>query len=278
MVTIVNQRQGLSRGRLELPGLSHIWGSRTLIMGIINATPDSFSGDGLLDCEAALALARRHLVEGADILDIGGESTRPGHKKVSESEELVRVLPILQKISQELSAPISLDTTKAAVASAGGHILNSVQGISDELLAVAVQRDLPVVIMHNKAKAEYQGDVMDEVLSFLSDHAAKAARAGLKREQIILDPGIGFGKLPAHSIRVLSQLERLVALGYPTLIGTSRKSFIGHITGQPVEKRVFGTAASLALAIAAGIDIVRVHDVAAARDVVQVSDAIVRVS
>jgi dihydropteroate synthase len=119
---------------------------------------------------------------------------------------------------------------------------------------------------------------MDEVLSFLSDHAAKAERAGLKREQIILDPGIGFGKLPAHSIRVLSQLERLVALGYPTLIGTSRKSFIGHITGQPVEKRVFGTAASLALAIAAGIDIVRVHDVAAARDVVQVSDAIVRVS
>jgi dihydropteroate synthase len=275
----VFQRQ--NRGFLRARGLSHEWGSRTLIMGIVNVTPDSFSGDGVLSCGGAVDWACLQADEGADILDIGGESTRPGHQPITAEDELGRVGPVLSAIRERMpNALISLDTTKAAVLSASTEVdmLNSIWGISDELLALAVERSLPVVIMHNKERAEYDTSVVDEVLRYLDEQSRKAVRAGLKRENVILDPGIGFGKAAEHNMQVLSQLHRLVALGFPTLLGASRKSFIGKLTGKTADQRLIGSLATVALAVAAGIDVVRVHDVAETKDVLAVSDAIVRQS
>ena len=249
-------------------------------MGIVNVTPDSFSGDGLEDPAAATAYAIEQ-ARGADIVDIGAESTRPGHTPVDEAKEMARLLPVVRAVRERLpGAAISVDTYKPAVFAAahdaGADMLNSVWGMPGDLLAQAARVRAPVVIMHNKSVAHYDGDVMDEVIAFLSEAAQRAQDAGLEREQIVLDPGIGFGKTPDHNIAVLRHLHRLVELGYPTLIGTSRKSTIGKLTGKRPQERVFGTTATTALAIAAGIDIVRVHDVEAAKDAAMVSDAIVR--
>lgn len=271
----------LHRGVLRVRDFSHHWGSRTLIMGIVNVTPDSFSGDGVLNCADAVARAALQADSGADIIDVGGQSTRPGHEAVSVEEELKRVAPVLSELRERMpNALISLDTTKEEVLKAArdADILNSIWGISDQLLEIAVQRSLPVVIMHNKERAQYDAGVVDEVLRYLDKHARKAVRAGLKHESIILDPGIGFGKTAEHNLQVLNQLHRLTALGFPTLLGTSRKSFLGKLTGKTVDQRVAGSLATVALAVAAGIDVVRVHDVAQTREVVQVSDAIVRQS
>ena len=256
------------------------WGARTYLMGIVNATPDSFSGDARPGVREAVAHGV-WLAHGADIIDVGAESTRPGHTPIDISEELRRLIPVVRGLRARLpDAVLSIDTYKpevfTAAHDAGGDLLNSIWGFDDDLLDLAVQRGVPVVVMHNKRVSVYERDVVDEVLAFLERQAVLAVSAGIAPERVILDPGIGFGKTAEHNIAILGSLERLVALGFPTLIGTSRKSTIGKLTGREVGSRSYGTAATVALAVHAKIDIVRVHDVDEMRDVARVSDAIVR--
>jgi dihydropteroate synthase len=280
--TVVDREAVASRGLFRIGNWLHTWGTRTLVMGIINVTPDSFSGDGVMPEADALRLALEQLSHGAEIIDVGGESTRPGYEPISAQEEARRVIPVIKALrNASPDAIISIDTTKPELLrqaiAAGADILNSIWGLKDDLIPQVQEHKMPVVIMHNKEKPVYDASgVVDHVLHFLHEHAEKAIRAGVKPENIILDPGIGFGKLPEHNLQVLNKLDRVVKLGFPTLLGASRKSFIGKITGKSVENRVFGSAAAVSLAIASGIDIVRVHDVEAMKDVVQVADAIVR--
>ncbi len=250
-------------------------------MGIVNVTPDSFSGDGIEEPDLAVAFAHTQLERGSDILDVGAESTRPGHEPVAKQTEIARLIPVIAAIRRRSpSAILSVDTHKSAVLraahGAGADLLNCVWGLPPDVLETALALAMPVVVMHNTSEAHYAGGVMDEVLSFLEEAAARAVRAGLPAEHVILDPGIGFGKTADHNLLILQQLPRLVALGFPTLIGTSRKSTIGKLTGRDPEDRIYGTAATTALAIGAGVDIVRVHDVAQTKDVASVADAIVR--
>ncbi len=270
-----------ARGALTVRGRSLPWGARTYVMGIVNVTPDSFSGDGLADAAAATEHALHNVEAGADIVDIGAESTRPGHAPIDAALELARLLPVVAAVrSRAPGALLSIDTFKPGVFraafAAGGDMLNSVWGLDDELAATAAECGVPVVVMHNKRVAHYERDVVDEVLGFLAASAERAVRAGIPPEHVILDPGIGFGKTPDHNIAVLRSLDRIVALGFPTLVGTSRKSTIGRLTNRAVGERTYGTAATIALAVAAKVDIVRVHDLAEMRDVVAVADAIVR--
>jgi dihydropteroate synthase len=269
-----------ARAALEVRGKRFPWGARTYIMGIVNVTPDSFSGDGLPEAGAAVAHALAQLEAGADFVDIGAESTRPGSTPIGSGEELRRLLPVVRGVRERAAdAVIAIDTFKpqvfAAAQKAGGDVLNSVWGLDDALLEEAAAAPAPVVIMHNKRVALYENDVVDEVLAYLQNQAERAVRAGLRPEHVILDPGIGFGKSAEHNLALLGALDRLIALGFPTLLGTSRKSTLGKLTGKPVGERAFATAATVALAIASGIDIVRVHDVAEMSDVVTVADAIV---
>jgi len=257
-----------------------VWGARTYIMGVVNITPDSFSQDGTSDPDAATAIAVHQRDAGSDILDFGAESTRPGHEPIDEATELSRLLPVLERFrADDKTAMLSIDTFKPAVFrrahAAGGDILNSIWGLDEALLGVAIECGAPVIAMHNKSVAVYR-NVVDEVLASLDATAQHAVRRGMKAENVILDPGIGFGKTADHNLELLGALDRLVALGFPTILGTSRKSTLGKLTGKPVTDRVYGTAATLALAAAAGVDIVRVHDVEPARDVVRVADAIAR--
>jgi len=270
----------MSRGSLHLRGRSLEWGVRTYVMGVVNITPDSFSQDGTSDPDAATAIAVHQRDAGADLLDFGAESTRPGHQPIDEATELSRLMPVLDRFrTNDRTTIVSIDTFKPAVFrrafAAGGDILNSIWGLDEALLEVAIECDAPVIAMHNKSVAVYR-NVVDEVLASLDATAQRAVRRGMKAENVILDPGIGFGKTADHNLDLLDALDRLVALGFPTILGTSRKSTIGKLTGKPVTDRVHGTAATLALAAAAKIDIVRVHDVDAARDVVRVADAIAR--
>jgi dihydropteroate synthase len=269
------------RGALRVRGRVLPWGVRTYVMGIVNVSPDSFSGDGDPHAEVAAARALQQLADGADVVDVGAESTRPGHHPISAQTELSRLVPALTAIRAVApDAILSVDTFKAGVfvaaRAAGGDLLNSIWGARDDLLAACAETGAPIVVMHNKAVAVYERDVVDEVVAFLDEAAARCVRAGIAAEHVIVDPGIGFGKLPEHNLALMRRLDRIVALGFPTLIGTSRKSTIGKLTGRGVEAREFGTAATVALAIAAGIDLVRVHDVPEQRDVVRVTDAIVR--
>ncbi|MBV8425283.1 MAG: dihydropteroate synthase [Candidatus Eremiobacteraeota bacterium] len=249
-------------------------------MGVVNVTPDSFSRDGALDPARAAERAAQERDAGADFIDFGAESTRPGHVPVDVSTELSRLLPALERFrAADQTSIVSIDTYKPGVFrrahAAGGDILNSIWGLDDALLDVAVECGTPVIAMHNKAEAIYD-NVVDEVLSYLDRTAQRAVQRGLPREHVIVDPGIGFGKTAEHNITLLGALDRLAALGFPTLIGTSRKATIGKLTGRPVTERVFGTLATVTLAAAAGIDVVRVHDAGAARDAVRVTDAIAR--
>lgn len=251
-------------------------------MGIVNVSPDSFSGDGTPEAETAARRALAQLAAGADIVDVGGESTRPGHTPIDERTELGRLLPAVKAIRERApdDAIVSVDTFKAevfrAAHAAGADMLNSIWGLDDGLRDVVAELGVPVVITHNKPVAVYEGDIVDEVLRYLDAAGRRALDAGIPREHVVLDPGIGFGKLPEHNVALFAALDRISALGFPTLLGPSRKSTIGKLTGRAVDERAFGTAAVVALAIAAGIDIVRVHDVAEMYDTARVADAIVR--
>lgn len=285
-------RAGLAPTRIG--GRLFEWGSRTFVMGIVNVTPDSFSGDGLLAtaagrgasveiAETALAQAERMVEEGADLLDVGGESTRPGHEPVPEDEEKARVIPVVTAIHAALpEVPISVDTAKPAVAAAaidaGAALLNDVWGVSpdDAMARLAAMRRVPLILMHNRATAVY-GDLVAEVVSDLRAALDRAMAAGIPRENLIVDPGFGFGKTPQHNLLVLRELPALHVLGQPLLLGTSRKSTLGLVLGGvPPGERLEATLATTALGVAAGVDIVRVHDVLANVRVARMSDAIVR--
>ena len=267
---------------LRVGSREFLWGERTYLMGIINVTPDSFSGDGLADdLDAALAQALRFQDEGADILDVGGESTRPGHAPVDEDEELRRVIPLIERLAASVTTPISVDTYKASVArralAAGATMVNDIWGLrrDPEMAGVVAEAGVPVVVMHNQEAPIYK-DVVADVMAILRESLRRAEAAGIPRGQVIVDPGIGFAKRPEHSLELLRRLGELRALGCPILVGTSRKSSIGTVLGLPVEERLEGTAATVAIAIANGADMVRVHDVQAMVRVARMSDAIVR--
>lgn len=263
------------------------WGSRTFVMGILNLTPDSFSGDGLLgagdDTAGALAQARQMVGEGADLLDIGGESTRPGHEPVSAQDEAARVIPVIRAVRAALpDTPISVDTTKAVVADAavdaGADMVNDVWATGPsggDVAAVAAGRGVPLVVMHNRSAAVY-GDVVAEVIADLRAAIERAVRLGVAPEHVIVDPGIGFGKTADHNVTILRGLASLRVLGRPILLGTSRKSTLGRILDLPPEERLEATLATTALGVVAGIDMVRVHDVQANVRTARVADAIVR--
>lgn len=257
-------------------------GDRTRVMGILNVTPDSFSDGGrFLDVDAAVARAHQMVAEGADIVDIGGESTRPGHVPISAGEELRRVLPVIERLA-DLPVPISIDTWKAEVArqalAAGASIVNDQWGLQrdPELAAVAAAAGVPVVVMHNQQGTAYT-ELMADIATFLRRSLDLAARAGIGPGRVIVDPGFGFGKTPVHNLEVVRRLGELRALGCPILLGPSRKSTIGKVLGGlPVDQRLEGTAAVCAIAIANGADILRVHDVKEIVRVARMADAVVR--
>lgn len=258
------------------------WGERTYVMGILNLTPDSFSGDGLGEnVAAAFRQAERFVEEGADILDIGGESTRPGSSHISIEEELKRVMPLLERLAKTSPLPLSIDTYKYEVArqalDAGVSMINDVWGLKEDprLASLAAERGVPLVLMHNQKDTEYK-DLVAETIDSLKKSRELALKAGVRCENIILDPGIGFGKTLEHNLEVMNRLEEFCSLGSPILLGTSRKSMIGKVLDLPPDERLEGTAATVAIGIAKGVDIVRVHDVRQMVRVCRMSDAIIR--
>src|SRR6202162_2568978 len=233
-------------------------------MGIVNVTPDSFSGDGLgADREAAVAQGLRMVKEGADLLDVGGESTRPGHVPISTGDEISRTEAVVRALALESGVPVPIDTYKLEVAeaavAAGATILNDIRGLtrSPELAELAAAHGCALVLMHNQDGTDYAGDIMSEIKRFLNESARLAVAAGVPRERVLIDPGIGFGNTAEHNWVVMSTLEVLKELGLPFLIGTSRKSFIGKLLDLPVNERVEGTAATITAAVLRGGDIVR---------------------
>jgi dihydropteroate synthase len=257
-------------------------GERTIIMGILNITPDSFSDGGeYLAADAAITRAKQMIHEGADIIDIGGESTRPGFIKVSVQEELGRVIPIIEALKQELNIPISIDTYKSEVArqalQAGAHIVNDVWGgkAEPQILEVAAKYDCPIVLTHNRTDMKYRNFLQD-VLADLQESIEFSLRAGIRPEQIILDPGIGFAKTLEHNLWLMNHLQALSELGYPVLLGTSRKSMIRSVLELPADDVIEGTAATVAHGIAQGCDIIRVHDIQAMKRVAVMTDAMVK--
>jgi dihydropteroate synthase len=298
---------------LTIGSRTFTWGERTYVMGILNITPDSFSGDGLLPSPPSplpqageggggrgvgVREARAFLASGADILDVGGESTRPGSQTVDAEEEMRRVIPVIREIAAEFpDALISIDTCKAAVAEAalkaGASFVNDVWALRADpgLAGVAVRYNAPVILMHNRSQpanvevrerlgsaylgAEYQNLIAD-VKRELMDSVAIARAAGIPDERIILDPGIGFGKTVEQNLELINRLDEIRSLGYPVLLGPSRKSFIGYTLDLPPDQRVEGTAAAVAVGILRGADVVRVHDVEAMARVARMTDALVR--
>ncbi|WYL96727.1 MAG: dihydropteroate synthase [Gloeotrichia echinulata IR180] len=266
------------------------WGQQSYLMGVLNVTPDSFSDGGEFNSTTtALAQAQAMVAAGVDIIDVGGQSTRPGAKQITLAEELERVLSVLQILRQEISTPISVDTTRATVAkaavSSGADMINDISGgtFDAEMLPTVASLDVPIALMHIRGNpqtmqqlTDYQ-DLMAEISSFLSQQITAATAAGIKPEKIIIDPGIGFAKNYEQNLEILRRLRSLKALNCPILIGASRKSFIGRILNQPDPKaRVWGTAAACCAAIFNGADILRVHDVREIREVSLVADAIWR--
>ncbi len=287
---------------LRVGAQTFYWGSRTYLMGILNVTSDSFSGDGLLAPsrpeDAALEKARRFLDAGADLLDVGGESTRPGAQTVSAEEELGRVIPVIASLAKEFpEATISIDTYKAIVAEealkAGARIINDVWGFraDPQIASVAANHGVPAILMHNRSKPanaqvlenlggryvgmEY-GNLLEDVKRELLESVKIARAAGLPDEKIILDPGIGFGKTVEQNLELLNRLDEIRALGFPVLLGPSRKSFIGYTLNLPPDQRIEGTAAAVSVGIVRGADIVRVHDVEIMARVARMTDAIAR--
>jgi len=274
--------------KLRLPSRTLALGERTLVMGILNVTPDSFSdGGNFLDATAAVARALEIERAGADIIDIGGESTRPGSEPVSAEEELRRVIPVLESLRGRLKIPISIDTSKLevaeAAAAAGAEILNDVSALRSgpRLAEIARRHKLPLILMHMRGdprtmqKKPFARDVLRDVTSGLSTALVIARGAGVPKSQIVLDPGIGFGKSRSQNFELLARLPELARLGCPLLVGASRKKFVGDILGGlPTDERVWGTAATVAASILGGAHIVRVHDVAEMAQVARVTDAI----
>jgi dihydropteroate synthase len=295
---------------LTLGNRTFVWGRQTYIMAILNITPDSFSGDGLLRTddvmEAALTHARQAIREGADILDVGGMSTRPGSKFVSIEEEYRRVVPVIQALAQETELPISVDSPRAevidAALDAGAHLVNAMCGIrtpegawNEALFKLVARRQVPLIIPHDYNPgsqrvqvaseaaignyfdvAEYSGDVVNAIIDDLRASVEYARSQGVHEDQLIVDPGIGFGKTPEQNIKLLKRLAELRSLGLPVLVGASRKSFIGRVLGVPPEQRDGGTAAVTAFAIQQGADIIRVHNVGLNVQVARMTDALVR--
>jgi dihydropteroate synthase len=266
-----------------------VWGRRTYVMGILNVTPDSFSGDGLLaedrdHVARSVELGRRMAEEGADLLDVGGESSRPGHVAVPADEEIARVVPVIAAVRAALpDMPLSVDTTKADVAAAaldaGADLVNDVWGVGsdDGLLSLAAERGAPIVLMHNRAEARYV-NLMPEIVADLQAAIERALRAGVAWDSIIVDPGFGFGKTAAHNLVLLRELAVIGTLGRPVLLGTSRKSTLGKVLDLAADERLEATLATTALGVAAGVDIVRVHDVRPNVRAARMADAIVRVA
>jgi dihydropteroate synthase len=275
------------RGVTNIGGRRFVWGERTYVMGVINVTPDSFSNDGVGgDVDAAVRMAAQFQEDGADIIDVGGESTRPpgiygNSKPVTAEEELSRVLPMIEAIKRETDLPVSIDTYKASVAQAaieaGASMINDVWALQrdPDMLRVAAEADVPVVLMHNQVGTEYD-DVVPDVIEGLQQRVDAAVKGGVRPENIIVDPGMGFGKTAEQNLEILRRLGEFDTLGLPLLVGMSRKSTIGYVLGLSVEDRVEGTAATVALSIAGGTDIVRVHDVKEIARVARMSDAVVR--
>ena len=290
--------------RTSPPGATRIgpatfrWGERTFVMGVLNVTPDSFSGDGLLvvdpglgeagsagsadPVETAVVAGRRMVDEGADILDVGGESTRPGHTPVADDEERRRVVPVIAALRTALpDTPLSIDTTKPAVAeaalAAGADLVNDIWGVGDDdaLARLAADHGVPLVVMHNRAEARY-ATFLPEVIADLQRAIERALRLGVRWDDLIVDPGFGFGKTPEHNLQLLRELGALRMLERPILLGTSRKSTLGRVLDLPADERLEATLATTALGIATGVDVVRVHDVRANVRAARMSDAIVR--
>ncbi len=264
-------------------GREFVWGARTYVMGVINVTPDSFSGDGLAyDVDAAVRQAGQMREHGADIIDVGGESTRPASAEVPAEEEMRRVLPVIEPLRRELDIPVSIDTYKAAVAraalEAGAHMVNDVHGFrrEAEVARVAAEFGVPAIAMHNQRGRGFR-DVIGDVAGGLLESLRTAREQGLPEERVIVDPGFNFGWSEEQALEMLRRLGELRVLGRPILVGSSRKSTIGKVLGDlPVEERREGTAATVAIAIANGADIVRVHDVREMVRVARMADAIVR--
>ncbi|WP_459907443.1 dihydropteroate synthase [Desulfotomaculum defluvii] len=278
----LNNLEGIKVKRMNCRGKVLEFGQRTLVMGILNSTPDSFSDGGrYMDVEAALEHAHKIVEEGADIIDLGGVSTRPGFQDITEDEEKRRILPVLEKILRSVTVPISVDTWRAGVArevlETGAHIINDQWALrGDPALAEVVARyQAPIMLMHNGTSTSYQ-DMMIEILTFLRRGIDIAEEAGIPRANIIVDPGIGFAKTHEQNLEVLRRLKELTVLGCPILLGTSRKSVIAKTLNLPVDQRLEGTGATVALGIACGADIVRVHDVKEIARIARMSDAIVR--
>ena len=275
---------------LRLGEYDFVWGQRTYVMGVVNATPDSFSGDGVLpstgDVQQAVNQALRMEDEGADVIDVGGESTRPTSiypdaKPVEAENEITRVVPVIDRLIGRLGIPISIDTRKASVAAAavaaGASLVNDVSMIGDAAMpGMLVDSGVPIIVSHI-GQSRHQDDVVDDVISDLKHSIEELTSAGVERSNIIVDPGIGFAKSGAQSMELMRNISVLRAeLARPVLVGTSRKSFIGAVTGESVDDRRFGTAATVALAVQGGADIVRVHDVREMVSVSKMSDALTR--
>ena len=287
---------------LQVGSFTFDWGSRTYVMGILNVTPDSFSGDGIIAkgevVKSAVDQAREFILHGADILDVGGESTRPGSEPVNAEEEMERVIPVIEELRKNFpQVLISIDTYKAKVADAaiqaGANIINDVWGFraDSELASVAAKHKAPAILMHNRSNpasvevreklggtylgAEYD-DLLEDVKRELLASVEIAVKAGVGERLIMLDPGIGFGKKREHNLELINRLREIRSLGYPVLLGTSRKSFIGFTLDLPPDQRVEGTAATVAVGITRGADLIRVHDVKEMVRVAKMTDAIVR--
>ena len=257
--------------------------NETIIMGILNATPDSFSDGGKYnEVELAIQHAKKLIADGAKIIDVGGESTRPGAEKVDEEEEIKRVIPIIRALSNEIDVPISIDTYKSEVArqavEAGATIINDVWGAKKDprIVEVAASYQVPICLMHNRTNENYYS-LMSDLMCDLVESIQIAKSAGVKDEMIILDPGIGFAKTAKQNLEVMNQLEQIKSLDYPVLLGTSRKRFIGQVLGTEVDERMEGTGATVCLGITKGCEIVRVHDVLPISRMAKMMDAMLQI-
>ena len=268
---------------LNIGGRDFVWGARTYIVGVLNVTPDSFAGDGLVDVDSAVERGLAMCRAGADLIDIGGESTRPGFEPVSLDEEFARVCPVLEALQANgVASPFSIDTTKPEVAEAafcaGAALLNDINGLRGDprLAAVAARYSVPVVAMHNQRERPIAADPIAAVLEGFKASLACASDAGIADERVILDPGFGFGWSARQNYEILARLRELRGAGRPILVGTSRKRMTGEQFDWPARERLEGTAATVAIAIANGADLVRVHDVAEMGRVATIADAVVR--